>query len=371
MHLFFLSPIIVFFFQQRGLDYFQILFLESVLVVFVVLFEIPTGIFADTIGRKKSIVVGTLLIALEPVVFLFADNFFWFAFAFAMSGIGIAFHSGSIEALMYDNLHPRNKEEEMKKSMGSYGSASLIAMIIAPIIGSFLAKDLLMPQFILLILLTLGAMLTGFVTSLFIKDSQPKKVEKENPIVFFKCGVRLIGSNKSLLRIVLLSTFASPFLFAIMYLYQPYFKNSGVSTAIFGIVFAFSLLLAALLQRYAYKVEKKFGGRLTIFLSTILPGIFYVTMAFTFHPIWAILLFVLLRGTIGLQEPLFSAYKNVYIPSKNRATVLSLISMLTSLYLAGMMLIIGKVADINVSYSFLFMGTIIIIASILLNIKYP
>jgi len=368
LHLFFLSPVAVFFYQQRGLNYFQILALESVLVLFIFFFEVPTGIFADKFGRKKSIVIGTLLLALEPLIFLFADNFLWFAIAFAISGIGITFHSGSIEALIYDHLKSKNKENQMKKAMGSFGSASLVAMVVAPIIGSYIAKDLLMPQFIFLILISVGAMLLGFILSLFIKDTKQKEAEEESSVSLIKEGVKLIRKNKSLLRIILLSMFASPFLFTLTYLYQPYFQDSGVNTAIFGTIFAIALLLSALLQKYSYKFEEKLGMKWAVFFATILPGILYIVMAFTFHPIWAILLFVMIRATMGLQGPLFSAYKNFHIPSKSRATILSLVSMIVSLYLVVMRLIVGKLADINLSYSFLFMGMIVIIASIFLRI---
>ena len=368
LNLFFLSPVAVFFYRQRGLNYFQILALESILVLFIFLFEVPTGLFADKFGRKKSIVIGTLLLALEPVIFLFANSFLWFAIAFAISGIGITFHSGSIEALIYDYLKSKNKENQMEKAMGSFGSASLVAMVVASTVGSFIAKDLLMSQFIFLILMTAGAMFIGFIISLLIKDTKQKEVEEENPITLLKEGVKLIKNNKSLLHIILLSMFASPFLFTLNYLYQPYFQDSGVPTTIFGVIFAVALLLSALLQKYAYKFEEKLGMKWAIFLSTLLPGIIYVIMAFTFHPIWAILLFITIRAIMGLQEPLFSYYKNLHIPSKIRATALSLISMMVSLYLIGMRLIIGKLADINLSYSFLFMGAVIIIASILLRV---
>jgi MFS family permease len=183
-----------------------------------------------------------------------------------------------------------------------------------------------------------------------------------------KDGAKLIRKNKSLLRIVLLSVFASPFLFTLNYLYQPYLLSSGINTALFGTIFAIALLLAASLQKYAYKIEEKLGIKWTVFLATMLPGIFYIIMAFTFHPIWAILLFVMIRATMGLKEPLFSDYKNLHITSKNRATILSMISIIVSLYLVGMRLIIGRLADINLSYSFLFMGVVIVIASIFLRI---
>jgi MFS family permease len=211
LNLFFLSPVSVFFFQHRGLNYFEILALESVLVFFIFLFEVPTGIFADKYGRKKSIIIGSVLIALEPLIFIFANNFFLFALAFALSGIGLAFLSGTIEAFIYDSLDKKNKDKMMQKAMGSYYSASLVALVIAPIIGSYLAKDLLNSQFILVIIMTSCAMMLGVLLTLFLKDTQKKKVKKENAIKIFKDGIKTIKSNKSLMRIVYLAFYQNHF----------------------------------------------------------------------------------------------------------------------------------------------------------------
>jgi len=368
LNLFFLSPIAVFFFQQRGLNYFQIISLESILVLFIFLFEVPTGILADKYGRKKAIILGAILLMLEPLIFIFADNFLFFAIAFALSGIGLAFLSGTVEAIIYDHLKKQRKEKFMKKAMGTYGSASLLAMMIAPMIGSYLGRNLIPSQFILLIYLTFGTSLIAVVVSFLLKDTKEKEVKEKNPFILLKEGVRLIKGNKHLLRIILLSMFTSPFLFTLTYLSQPYFKNSGVDVAVFGVIFAVALLLSALFQKYAYKFEEWFGMKTAVFLATFLPGVFFLLMAFVFNPIWAVVLFILIKTIAGIKRPLFSQYKNIHIPSRMRATVLSLISMFVSLYLVFMRLIIGKLADINLTYSFLLMGGIVIIASVFLRI---
>ena len=172
LNLFFLSPIAVFFFQQRGLNYFQIISLESILVLFIFLFEVPTGILADKYGRKKAIILGAILLMLEPLIFIFADNFLFFAIAFALSGIGLAFLSGTVEAIIYDHLKKQRKEKFMKKAMGTYGSASLLAMMIAPMIGSYLGRNLIPSQFLLLIYLTFGTSLVAVIISFLLKDTK-------------------------------------------------------------------------------------------------------------------------------------------------------------------------------------------------------
>jgi len=369
LNLYFLLPVSVFFYQQRGLDYFQILALESILVLFVFIFEVPTGMFADKYGRKKSIVLGSLLSAIAPIIFIFANNYLWFGIGFAIGGLAITFHSGTIEAFIYDYLKSKKQEKNMKKAMGSFNSASLIALVIAPIIGSYIGRDLLMNQFVFLLIMTGSAAIFGFIISLLIKDTKRKKIPNQNPFIFVKNGLKLLGKNKYLIRIVLLSMFASPFVYVISYLYQPYLQNSSVNPAIFGTIFAIAILFAALLQKYAYKFEEKLGVRRAVFIATILPGILYILMAIIVHPIVAILLFILLRGTMGLQDPLFSDYKNIHIPSNIRATMLSLISMITGIYVIFARLVVGKLADINLSYSFLFMGIVIITAAIFLRIN--
>jgi len=153
-----------------------------------------------------------------------------------------------------------------------------------------------------------------------------------------------------------------------MYLSQQYLRDGGVSITLIGIVFSGSVLISALAQKYAYKVEEAMGMKKTIFLATILPGIIYLLMALPLNYVWAVMLFVLLRGSMGMSEPLFSGYRNVHISSRGRATTLSLISMIGGLYLTLMRLIIGLLANYGITYSFIFMGTVIILASILLRV---
>ncbi|MBU1975396.1 MAG: MFS transporter [Nanoarchaeota archaeon] len=369
LHLAFLSPVITFFFREKGLNYFQILSLESILMLFILFFELPTGIIGDIIGRKWAILIGGVFIALEPVIFLFSSNFLLFALSFGLAGIGISFLSGTVEAHIYDTLKKKRAENAMKKAMGTYGAAALLAMIIAPAIGSYLAKELIMPQFNILIILTIFANALGVIIILFLKEKKNKQSNKHSHKMLLKSSFNTIRNNNNLKRIILLSIFSSPFMFTLNYLYQPYFKTSGVNISLFGIIFGVSLLLAAVIQKYAYKLEEKIGMKKSIFIATIAPGILYVIMAISISPFGAILLFILLRGLMGLSEPLFADYKNAHIPSNCRATVLSMISMFASVYLLIMRLIIGKLADINLSYAFILIGTIIVLSSFVFRLN--
>ncbi len=369
LNLYFLSPVIVFFYQQKGLDFFQILALESFLSLCIFLFEVPTGILADKIGRRKTIILGSAFFMLQSIIFLLSNSFLFFILAFALSGIGVTLHSGTTEAIIYDQLKRENQEKEMKKAMGMVDSASSFAMVIAPVIGSILASDLNPERFTLVLVMTVLATSTGFICSLFISDDNHTPVKETNPLTILAEGSRIIKNNPALMRILLLSIFSSPFIMILNYLYQPFFKNANVAVSLFGLIFGCSLLLSGVASRHAHAIEKKWGSKLTVFVTTLIPGLAYVSMAIIQDPILAVLSFIIVVAVSGVRTPLFSAYKNHHIPSHIRATVLSVISLIGSLFSMIMRLIIGKIADWNLYCAFFLMGAIIITASLLLQIN--
>ena len=81
--------------------------------------------------------------------------------------------------------------------------------------------------------------------------------------------------------------------------------------------------------------------------------------------------FILTYALTDIKNPFISAYQNSIIKSNNRATVLSLISMVSKLYIAFMGLIIGRIADTSIRLTFLVIGLLIILFSLILRIdKY-
>jgi hypothetical protein len=72
---------------------------------------------------------------------------------------------------------------------------------------------------------------------------------------------------------------------------------------------------------------------------------------------------------MSLKGPVFSGHLNRHIESKNRATVLSLISMFSGLYVALMGLVIGRIGDLSLTCAFVFMGVIVLVGSLLFRVK--
>jgi hypothetical protein len=92
-------------------------------------------------------------------------------------------------------------------------------------------------------------------------------------------------------------------------------------------------------------------------------------MSVIFHPLIGAMLFVLNYSSQRLQEPLLADYYNIHLHSDVRATTLSTINMLSSLYVSIMGIVLGKLADISLPLTFFITGIIIFFGSTLFRLK--
>lgn len=368
----FLTPVIVFFYQSRGLNLTQIFLLESILIVVSLFLEIPTGVMADRYGRKIAIVLGGLFFLLEPIIFIFAQGFWPFALAAALYGVGTAFISGSIEAIIYEVLENKKQAREMTRFMGSFGAAGLMGAAIAPIVGSIIARNLTEISYLILIYLTIATGLIGWLFSLTLQKKGGEYRQGGNSIRYiFYSALKALKNNSTLRLLVLLEIITNPLIFIAVYLAQPYFITAQVKVSIFGIIFTGGLLLDALLRKYIYRLKRRFGLLETLFISLLMPGLLYIALAYVEHPVYIVLLFIILRGVAGLRLPLLAEYKNNLIVGMNRTTILSTIAMLVGIYEATAIFALGVLADWHIAFVFKILGLVVAGGAILfaLSIK--
>ncbi|PIS17928.1 hypothetical protein COT54_02055, partial [Candidatus Collierbacteria bacterium CG09_land_8_20_14_0_10_46_12] len=128
--------------QTRGLSLLQVSSIWAVVTGAIFLFEVPTGIVADRIGRKKSVVIAILLQASGEWLYLFANNYLAFVLIALLAGLGYAFLSGANEALVYDSLPTDDKDNRMKRAMGIVGGAYQLAFCVAPLVGGLVVAQL-------------------------------------------------------------------------------------------------------------------------------------------------------------------------------------------------------------------------------------
>jgi Na+/melibiose symporter-like transporter len=267
--------------------------------------------------------------------------------------------------MLYDSLAEQNDTGEIQKVSGFNNAAGQLAMILGSFTGSFIASDLGLESFVRVILFTACSVAAALVTSGWLKEpaTSPSQASRSSQQRLHD-GFLLVRTNRSFQRILLLSVLATPFLNYLLTLFQPYFVKAKVPGIWFGITLAGASVLGILASKYAYLLDKTWGVSKGIFLATWLPGLFYLLMTWISRPPWmTVVLFIGAYGSMHLQRPIFTDYLNRHISSHNRATVLSLMSMISGIYIAGMGLIIGAIADVSLSMAFLCMGGIIVLSA--------
>jgi MFS family permease len=368
--LYFYIPVGTLYLQSKNLNYVQINSLWGIIVGTMFLTEVPAGIIADRLGRKRSINVALALQVLGEVIYIFADGYWPFALAAMIGGLGFAFGSGSLEALVYDSLKTRGREGEMSKAMGFISAAQRLANLLAFAVGGLLVVNLTQKRFVLAIAITACMVAVGFLVSLTLREpqSEVRQGSGDGSLKLLVDGVKTLQSNKRFRRLVLLALATIPFSNYLSSLYQPRFVNVGVPPIWLGLGLALASGISIVVARYAYWLEARLGAKASLLLATGLPGVLYLVMAAVLHPVFTVAAFCTLYGSLSLKGPIFSGHLNRHIESKNRATVLSLISMFSGIYEALMGLLIGSIGDFSLAYAFAFMGVMVLVGSLLFQV---
>ncbi|MGE4584900.1 MAG: MFS transporter [Sphaerochaeta sp.] len=167
----FYEPFMMLVFLDKGLSYLQIGSLYAVREILINITEIPSGIIADTLGRRMTMVFSFLAYILSFVLFFLADQYAILLFAMVAYAFGDAFRTGTHKAMIFDYLRLNNWENQKTHYYGhtrawsQRGSAvsALIAALLVFYQGSFA------PIFLFTII--------PYVINLFLILSYPKNLD--------------------------------------------------------------------------------------------------------------------------------------------------------------------------------------------------
>jgi DHA1 family quinolone resistance protein-like MFS transporter len=349
------------FLVDRGLSLFEVNALDSIVLLSVFLAEVPTGIIADRIGRKWSVMIGLLLHATGEGLVLFGYSFPAFAVMCVLIGTGFAFQSGATESLIYDTLPEEGRENAMKRAMGSIGGAGNLGFVISPLLGSLIVAGLTQDQFARAIVLTASSIYLAALFAITLKEPPtPYHTARPHPLAILRGGLGELRESRPLQRIAGVTIFLA-FGGALISLVPPHFVVHDAPTFLIGASLAFGSLLASFTQKYAYVLESLLGRRAGLVVATILPGVLFLLLALASGAYSIFGLVVLIYGVGPMRMPLMSAYQNAHISSGRRATVLSLINMLATLWSAIGSLIAGALADRSIPLVFVLTGGVVLL----------
>jgi MFS family permease len=321
-----------------------------------VLFEVPTGVIADTRGRRFSFMLGAATLLLSTLLYLLMWNirapFAGWAIASILLGLGFTFFSGATEAWLVDALKATEFRGDLEGVFGRAQTVSGAAMLTGSVGGGLIAQatDLGVPYILRAAMLGVTLVL-AFV---FMRDLgfSPKRgvspVEAVRDVV--RGGIDGGFRNPPVRWLMLAAPFSAGVGFYAFYALQPYLlKLYGDPTA-YGIAGLAAALIAAaqiagglLVSRVRRLFRRRtdallLGGVLNVVFLVLIGLVSNFAVALVLLAVWALL--------FAFEMPLRQAFVNGVIPSEQRATVLSFDALMGSTGGVVAQPALGRAADV-------------------------
>ena len=132
--------------EQRGLSLSQAALIDVTFFVAAALGEVPTGIVADSVGRKTSLVIGTALMGISTFAWALAPTLPLIMGAYICLGIGYTFLSGAEDAFFYESVQRTGRADDYTRLVGRVGATMLGALALGSVASGLLAAvDLRLP----------------------------------------------------------------------------------------------------------------------------------------------------------------------------------------------------------------------------------
>ncbi len=326
-------PIFWLYMTERGLGFDEIMLLSALYSVIVIVVEIPTGAFADRIGRRKSMMAGALALVASGLVAYVAHSLAVFACAEVLAAVSMSLCSGADSAYLYDLLAVEGRSDEYAKREGTASAWHQAGSAGAFAAGGLLGEiDLALPY-----LATAVVGFGAFLVALRMRDDEVQHVVKKKSqsstqwdvefrayIGHMKTATTELWRSKRLVWVIAYSAVAFVLLRATIYLYQPYLNAKGYGIKETGFVFAGVYLVATLVAHHSHSFCKWWGERFLVWgLLATLAGSFILLNQISGQ--WVLGLLAVQAVASGLYSPLVKSMLNRNIgDSSKRATMLSM-----------------------------------------------
>ena len=336
-----IMPIVALYYTDNGLDNFDIYVLQAVYSLSVAILEIPSGYMADIIGRKKSLIIGSLLGTLGYVIYSISSGFYGFLAAEMILGLGGSFISGSDSAMLYDSLAGMRKQHRYLQLEGRITSLGNFAETTAAVCGGMLAVALGYRS--VYISQAIVAAIAIPASLLLVEPHREKfKLRPGFAHILAVCKESLLV-DKKLSSTLILSSIIGTATLCMAWTSQVYFVNQGLTEEAITPLWVILNLTVAVVAAFASKLVEKMGRKRAIFsIVVIIPCSYILLGSLPLIPaIGVLLIFYAVRG---YATPLLKDLANIYCDSEIRATVLSIRNMIIRISFAILGPFIGSIS---------------------------
>ena len=357
--LMFILPVLVPYWYSRGLSQAQIGWLQTAFTAIVLTMQLPTGRLADTYGRRRLVIIGTILTSIGFICYALAQNFAGMLLAETILGLGTSARSGADLALLRSELEKADEVKAEKHTIGLLSSFSAAGELISAIIGGWLASW----AFGWPLWFTVAGVSLAIPFAVGLPKDKPKAQKQEPQMGMFQALAALVASK----RMRAISCFAvtsgvATHLF--VWLFQPYLQQTGLAIGWFGLAWA---LFSASYMLFSWKIggiEHKLGEKRSMIVAMAAPVIAYLVLGLGMA-LWLIPVAALFTLSRALNGPITTHLVHENSKPTQYATMLSGLAAIQGLTYAFLGPLSGWIVDsYGLQINLVFLGALIAIAGI-------
>jgi DHA3 family tetracycline resistance protein-like MFS transporter len=330
---------LIYFVTIAGLNPLQMVLVGTTLELAIFLFEVPTGVVADTISRRSSVIFGVMLIGSGFVVQALLSNFFWILLAQVLWGLGYTFTSGALQAWISDEIGEERAASAFLHATQLEQTGALVAVGVSGLLATLWQLQLPMLLGGVFFWLLGGYLVIYMPESGFSKPEHKNQNSMQSMISTMKLGFSMLKKRPLLVKILLVGFFFGLYSEGLDRLWVPHVLDrfqlpdqgqlimvgwvAGVKSASMVMTF----FTAAVVRRFFGEKTSPKKISNTILGMTVLLVSAIIIFAFSGN-IWLTLFILVFISVLrDLVYPLYTAWVNHRLDSNSRATVLSMSSL--------------------------------------------
>lgn len=382
----FFDAFLLLFFMDKGLYFSLIGVLYSIREISLAVFEIPSGVIADAIGRRKTLIASFFFYIFSFIIFYFSNHFIFFALAMLLFAFGDAFRTGVHKAMIYHYLKANGNASQKINYYGHTRSWSQLGTAVSAIVAAFavfISGDYKIIFLASIVPYFLDMLLVWSYPRYLDGDYKTKTGESitkrfKEVISAFLISIKKIRFVRALTSTSLytgyyraIKDYLQPILkyFALTMPFLAYLSNEKKIAVIVGVIYFITYLITAIASRSAGKFADKFKFAETPLNITIIFGLLIgiltgITFRYGFL-IASIVGFTVILLVENLRKPIGVAVVADLSKEKAMATTLSASSQAKSIIAAILAPFVGLLSDLYDP------GTGIAITSFLLILLLP
>jgi MFS family permease len=327
--------------DYRGFSLTQVGVLEAVFWVVIICCQLPTGMIADTFGRKTSLLLAGGFTTAAILVFGLAGNYWVVLVSYVVWGVGLTFASGADAALVFDSLKALGRQGEYQRIAGMGWGMFSLGTLAGLLLGAPLAAATTLSFPVVISALTCAATV---IVAISFHEPPIHEGDRYSYRELVAHSAQTIWRTPSVRYMLVLAAVLMASINATIVFSQPLLDNHDVPVRLFGLAQTPMRVAAIVGALIAYRVTARLGMAWTVAGATLLTACSYALIGswgsvYAFGATTAVLL------ANGAIVPATTDYLNQRIPSSQRATILSARQFVNSVIIAAGLPALGLIAD--------------------------